>query len=110
MYGLWFHKPLDIRGPTRLDTGQYSEELALTLMRSKGSAYAPFMTFNLDTHMNDIGSKTGQPKVRDPCGGTALWQTSEDGGEASFLLFDLAMLNTALECTDLPMPLCCRSL
>ncbi|KAI9754390.1 MAG: hypothetical protein M4579_004728 [Chaenotheca gracillima] len=36
MYGLWFHKPLDVRDPTWVDSSSFEDLLALMLVRNYG--------------------------------------------------------------------------
>ncbi|KAJ9602790.1 hypothetical protein H2200_012570 [Cladophialophora chaetospira] len=92
MYGFWFHKPLNVVDPTVVDPGSL-EELALSLMRSAGSAYEPFTTLKPQEQFQSPSLRNGTPRHA-----RKYWkQNSKSASEASFLIFDTARLQFAKE-------------
>lgn len=114
MYAFWFRKPLNIGDPSSVDCGS-AEDLALELVRSPGSAYAPFTTLKPQTqfqpgivsHPKIDKARTDlqdQQRSSDPrmsffqaqlLLSELLRQNSKSASEASFLIFDTSRVQGA---------------
>ena len=90
MYGLWWEKPLDIRDSTIIraeafqDSSTFQEKLALTLVRSAGSAYNPFNEFEIPDEYKRFSTRDEPHKMS----GSLEWPDKHYGSGADFLCFD----------------------
>ncbi|KAI4146409.1 MAG: hypothetical protein L6R39_003469, partial [Caloplaca ligustica] len=78
MYGLWFHKPMDVEEPIVISTAEFASEIALMLVRNQGSGVQP------------VGNLVIPTQFKSACyqGPTYRAWPGRQAAEASYLVFD----------------------
>ncbi|KAK4940505.1 hypothetical protein LTR10_019379 [Elasticomyces elasticus] len=99
MYALWFRKPLDVGDPSSVDMSSAAENVALSLMRSSGTAFRPFTALESQTQFetSNVGAvrQVFMELLFSPL--RALRRRPKHASEADFLIFDMDCLHAVQE-------------